>query len=99
MALFQQRARLAIDFCQKLAFLFANGARGDRWRGQMEMPARIRRPGYADSGGIMFGGLLFAVCVVLQFHYHDSIPWYLWVAGLIGLLPSFSEPALKLKRD
>jgi uncharacterized membrane protein YdcZ (DUF606 family) len=51
------------------------------------------------SGGIMFGGLLFVVCVVLQFHYHDTIPWYLWVAGLIGLLSSFSEPALKLKKD
>ena len=47
----------------------------------------------------MFGGLLFVVCVVLQCHYHDRIPWYLCVAGLIGLLSSFSEPALKLKRD
>jgi hypothetical protein len=46
----------------------------------------------------MFGGLLFVVCVVLYFHYHDSIPWYIWVAAVIGLLSSFSEPALKLKR-
>jgi hypothetical protein len=47
----------------------------------------------------MFAGLLFAVCVVLQFHYHDSIPWYIWAAAVIGLLSSFSEPALKLKKD
>jgi hypothetical protein len=53
----------------------------------------------ADSGGFMFGGLLFVVCVVLQFHYHDPLPWYIWAAALIGLLTSFSEPALKLKKD
>lgn len=47
----------------------------------------------------MFAGLLFVVCVVLQFHYHDSIPWYIWAAAVIGLLSSLSEPALKLKRD
>jgi len=47
----------------------------------------------------MFGSSLFAVCVVLQFHYHDSIPWYTWAAALLGLLSSFSEPALKLKKD
>jgi hypothetical protein len=29
----------------------------------------------------MFGGLLFVVCVVLQFHYHDPIPWYIWAAA------------------
>jgi len=23
----------------------------------------------------MLGGLLFMVCVILQFHYHDTIPW------------------------
>jgi hypothetical protein len=42
---------------------------------------------------------VFVVCVVLQFHCHDSIPWYIWAAALIGLLSSFSEPVLKLKRD
>ena len=47
----------------------------------------------------MFGGLLFVVCFVLGFHYHDSIPWYIWVAAVIGLLSSFSEPALRLKKD
>jgi len=25
----------------------------------------------------MFGGLLFVVCFVLYFHYHDSIPWHI----------------------
>ena len=25
----------------------------------------------------MLGGLLFVVCVILQFHYHDPIPWYI----------------------
>ncbi len=47
----------------------------------------------------MFGGLIFAVCLVLQFHYHDSIPWYIWLVALIGLFVSFSEPALKLKKE
>ncbi|HEV2495664.1 MAG TPA: hypothetical protein VG204_21610 [Terriglobia bacterium] len=47
----------------------------------------------------MFGGLLFVVCVVLQFHYHDSLPWYIWALGLIGLFTSFGEPAMKLKRN
>jgi hypothetical protein len=28
----------------------------------------------------MFAGLLLVVCVVLQFHYHDSTPWYIWAA-------------------
>lgn len=22
--------------------------------------------------------VLFLVCVVLQFHYHDNIPWWVW---------------------
>jgi hypothetical protein len=47
----------------------------------------------------MFGGLLFVVCAVLRFHYHDSIPWYIWVLALIGLFVSFGEPALKLKKE
>jgi hypothetical protein len=34
----------------------------------------------------MFGGLLFIVCVILQFHYHDPIPWYIWVFALIAQL-------------
>ena len=47
----------------------------------------------------MFGGLLFAVCVVLQFHYHDSLPWYIWVASVIALCVSFGEPAMKMKKE
>jgi len=47
----------------------------------------------------MFGVLLFIACVVLQFHYHDSIPWYIWVAAVIGLCASRGEPAMKLKRE
>jgi hypothetical protein len=49
----------------------------------------------AHSGGIMLGGLLFAVCVILQFHYHDPIPWYIWVLALIAQLVSFGEPAMR----
>lgn len=47
----------------------------------------------------MIGSLLFAVCIVLRFHYHDSIPWYIWVMALLALFTSFSEPAWKRKRD
>ena len=36
----------------------------------------------------MLGGLLFVVCVILQFHYHDPIPWYIWVLALIALFVS-----------
>jgi 4-hydroxybenzoate polyprenyltransferase len=46
-------------------------------------------------GGIMLAGLLFVVCVILQFHYHDPIPWYIWVLALIALLVSFGEPAMR----
>ncbi len=46
----------------------------------------------------MSGGLLFAVCVALQFHYHDSIPWYVWVLALVMALTSLGEPALRLKK-
>jgi len=51
------------------------------------------------KGGSMFGALLFAVCVVLQFHYHDSIPWYIWLAAVIGLCVSFGEPAMKIRKE
>ena len=51
----------------------------------------------------MLGGLLFIVCVVLQFHYHDSIPWYIWAAAVIALCVSFGERAMmsavKLKKE
>jgi len=43
----------------------------------------------------MLGGLLFIVCVVLQFHYHGSISWYLWVVAAIALCVSFGEPAMR----
>ena len=45
--------------------------------------------------GIMLGGLLFVVCVILQFHYHDSIPWYIWVLALIAQFVAFGEPAMR----
>jgi hypothetical protein len=47
------------------------------------------------KGGIMLGGLLFIVCVVLQFHYHDLIPWYIWLVAVIALCVSFGEPAIR----
>jgi hypothetical protein len=43
----------------------------------------------------MFGGLLFVVCVILQFHYHDTIPWYIWVLALIAQCVAFGEPAMR----
>jgi len=49
----------------------------------------------APLGGIMLGGLLFVVCVILQFHYHDPIPWYIWVLALIAQFVSFGEPAMR----
>lgn len=44
---------------------------------------------------IMLGSLLFVVCVILQFHYHDPIPWYIWVLALIALFVSWGEPAMR----
>lgn len=43
----------------------------------------------------MLGGLLFIVCVILQFHYHDSIPWYIWVLALIAQFAALGEPAMR----
>ena len=43
----------------------------------------------------MLGGLLFLVCVILQFHYHDPIPWYIWALGLLAQLVAFGEPAMR----
>jgi len=43
----------------------------------------------------MFNGLLLVVCVVLQFHYHDPIPWYLWVFAAIAQCVAFGEPAMR----
>lgn len=39
--------------------------------------------------------LLFVVCVILQFHYHDPIPWYIWVLALIAQCVAFGEPAMR----
>ena len=43
----------------------------------------------------MLGGLLFVVCVILQFHYHDPIPWYIWILAFIAQCVAFGEPAMK----
>jgi hypothetical protein len=43
----------------------------------------------------MLGGLLFVVCVILQFHYHDPIPWYIWALALLAQLVAFGEPAMR----
>jgi hypothetical protein len=43
----------------------------------------------------MLGGLLFIVCVILQFNYHDQIPWYIWVFGLVAQCVAFGEPAMR----
>lgn len=44
----------------------------------------------------MFGGLLLIVCVILQFHYHDSIPWYIWAVAAIAQCVAFGEPSMRL---
>jgi len=43
----------------------------------------------------MLGSLLLVVCVILQFHYHDPIPWYIWVLALIAQCVAFGEPAMR----
>lgn len=43
----------------------------------------------------MLNGLLLVVCVVLQFHYHDPIPWYLWAFAVIAQCVAFGEPAMR----
>ena len=48
-----------------------------------------------DQEEIMLGGLLFVVCVILQFHYHDPIPWYIWVLALVAQFVAFGEPAMR----
>ena len=53
------------------------------------------RPTKVGEEEIMLGGLLFVVCVILQFHYHDPIPWYIWVLALIAQLVAFGEPAMR----
>ena len=47
----------------------------------------------------MFGGLLFIVCVILQFHYHDPIPWNIWVLALIAQCAALGEPAIRMKKN
>jgi len=39
----------------------------------------------------MLGGLLFIVCLIMQCHYHDPIPWYIWVLALIAQFVAFAE--------
>jgi sugar phosphate permease len=43
----------------------------------------------------MLGGLLFVVCVILHFHFHDAIPWYIWILALLALFVSWGEPAMR----
>jgi len=43
----------------------------------------------------MLGGLLFIVCVILQFHYHDPIPWYIWALALLAQFVAFADPAMR----
>jgi hypothetical protein len=43
----------------------------------------------------MLGALLLVVCVILRFHYHDPIPWYIWVLALIVQIFAFGEPAMR----
>ena len=32
---------------------------------------------------MFFGILAFIVCVVLRYHYHDSIPWWVWLFTVV----------------
>lgn len=43
----------------------------------------------------MLNCLLLVVCVVLQFHFHDSIPWYLWAFGVLAQFVAFGEPVMR----
>lgn len=43
----------------------------------------------------MLGSLLFVVCVILQYHCHDQVPWYIWAVAVLALCVSFGEPAMK----
>jgi hypothetical protein len=62
-------------------------------------PGGLFAEGNSFMGGNMFGSLLFIACLVLQFHYHDSIPWYIWLLAVIGVFVSWGEPAMKLKKE
>jgi hypothetical protein len=52
-------------------------------------------PKQVGEEDIMLGGLLLVVCVILQFHYHDSIPWYIWVFAVLAQCVAFGEPAMR----
>ena len=72
--------------------------RNERVAAHRLAPALVLRFGFRPQVGeeeIMLGGLLFVVCVILQFHYHDPIPWYIWVLALIAQLVAFGEPAMR----
>jgi len=43
----------------------------------------------------MLGSLPFAVCIVLHYHYHEGIPWYVWI---FTIFLCFTDHAVKLKR-
>lgn len=45
----------------------------------------------------MLGGLLLVVCVSLQFHYQETIPWYICTLALIAQFLAFGEPAMRLR--
>jgi len=55
----------------------------------------LLQSGLSGQEVTMLGGLLFVVCVILQFHYHDSIPWYVWLLALIAQLAALGEPAMR----
>jgi len=43
----------------------------------------------------MLGSLPFAICVIMHYHYHDAIPWYIWV---FAVFLSFSDHVVKFKK-
>jgi len=43
----------------------------------------------------MLGTLPFVVCVVMHYHYHDWIPWYVWV---LAIFLCFTDHVVKYKR-
>jgi hypothetical protein len=40
--------------------------------------------------------LPFIVLIIMRYHYHDEIPWYIWAVAIVVL---FSNPVLRLKGD
>ena len=42
------------------------------------------------------GTILFTVLLVLHFHFHDPLPWWVWVIGAVAMIsPDRLKVAIK----